>query len=133
MHGMGECGNSPTVRRFADAQVVAGPDTARQAPPSHGDHKFTAYMVNNMSNLGVYNSMVAPAIRAEAFVRVMMGTKDVQCGSLARSGLFSGQPPVGFGCLQARGRATVVTELPVAGAGALVRARSRQELGARGN
>ena len=53
------------------------------------DLRITAYRVNNVCNLGAYNSQFAQFIQTELFSRVLMGTYDVQTIWLATKGIFT--------------------------------------------
>ncbi|MGR3661320.1 MAG: xanthine dehydrogenase family protein molybdopterin-binding subunit [Paracoccaceae bacterium] len=53
------------------------------------DHKMTAYRVNNVCNLGAYNSQFAQFIQSDLFAKVFMGTYDVQTSWLATVGIFT--------------------------------------------
>ncbi|MBD3677726.1 MAG: xanthine dehydrogenase family protein molybdopterin-binding subunit [Rhodobacteraceae bacterium] len=51
--------------------------------------KITAYRIENMSNMGAYNSQFGQAIQSNLFARVLMGTYDVQTTFLNTKGIYT--------------------------------------------
>ncbi len=50
---------------------------------------MTAYRVNSVCNLGAYNSFFAQIIQTTLFLKVLMGTYDVQTTWLGCKGVFT--------------------------------------------
>ncbi|MDJ0826451.1 MAG: xanthine dehydrogenase family protein molybdopterin-binding subunit [Rhodobacter sp.] len=53
------------------------------------DLRITGYRVENLFDLGAYNSYYAQAIQTELFIKVMMGTYDVQAMHLRSRGIYT--------------------------------------------
>ncbi|MGJ8585494.1 MAG: xanthine dehydrogenase family protein molybdopterin-binding subunit [Marinosulfonomonas sp.] len=53
------------------------------------NNKMLAYRVNNVSNLGAYNSQFAQCIQTELFAKVLMGTYDVKTSWLQAQGIYT--------------------------------------------
>ena len=51
--------------------------------------KIIGYRVSNIFNLGAYNSYFAQAIQSELFIRVLMGTYDVQAACLRSRAIYT--------------------------------------------
>jgi carbon-monoxide dehydrogenase large subunit len=51
--------------------------------------KITAYRVNSVCNMGAYNSFFAQAIQTNLFLRVLMGTYDVQTAYMGAVGIYT--------------------------------------------
>ncbi|MDJ0630613.1 MAG: xanthine dehydrogenase family protein molybdopterin-binding subunit [Rhodobacter sp.] len=51
--------------------------------------RITAYRVNSVCNMGAYNSYFAQAIQTNLFLRVLMGTYDVQTAYMGAVGVFT--------------------------------------------
>ncbi len=58
------------------------------------DHKIIAYHVDQICNLGAYNSAYAQPIQTELFSKVLMGVYDVQDTLLEVKGVFTNSAPV---------------------------------------
>lgn len=71
--------------RDLSSTVTMGFDTAG---------KITAYKVENVSNMGAYNSGFAQAIQSLLFTKVMPGTYDIPCAWLHSVGFYTNTNPV---------------------------------------
>ncbi|PZX15979.1 carbon-monoxide dehydrogenase large subunit [Palleronia aestuarii] len=58
------------------------------------DYRITAYRIENLCNLGAYNSTFGQMIQTQLFSRVLMGTYDVQTTWLRTRGVFTNTAPV---------------------------------------
>ncbi|SMX32993.1 xanthine dehydrogenase family protein molybdopterin-binding subunit [Actibacterium lipolyticum] len=58
------------------------------------DYKITGYRVNNISNLGAYNSEFAQNIQSVLFSKVLTGAYDIPTAFLATKGVFTNTVPI---------------------------------------
>ena len=86
---------SKPVRWFAERTESMLSDNAGRDLVSHAEmgfdenFKITAYRVDNMSNIGAYNSQYAQFIQSDLFAKVFAGTYDIQTGYLGCKGFFT--------------------------------------------